>query len=205
MTNVASLERGQQGYAYLALLGFVAVAGIGLAVLAQVWSTASQRERERELLFIGQQYRKAIASYYDESPGAKQYPRSLDDLLDDKRFPTPTRHLRRLYLDPMSGSSEWGLVLHQEWIIGVYSLSEARPIKTAQFSPQDAAFVDAEHYTDWRFVHKLEGVQAAGSAQAIGAAQANTTRVSASGELVLQSTGTPPPHGRTRPLAPTAP
>jgi hypothetical protein len=49
MTNVAPLDRGQQGYAYLALLGFVAVAGIGLAVLALVWSTASQREREREL------------------------------------------------------------------------------------------------------------------------------------------------------------
>jgi hypothetical protein len=96
-------------------------------------------------------------------------------------------------------------VLHQEWIIGVYSLSEARPIKTAQFSPQDAAFVDAEHYTDWRFVHKPEGVQAAGSAEAIGAAQANTAPVSPSGELLLQSTGTPLQQGRTRPLAPTAP
>jgi hypothetical protein len=49
------LKRGETGFAYLVLLGFVAVAGIGLAALAQVWSTAAQREREAELLFIGHQ------------------------------------------------------------------------------------------------------------------------------------------------------
>jgi len=205
MTNVALQGQAERGYAYLALLGFVAVAGIGLAVLAQVWSAASQRERERELLFIGNQFRAAIASYYEQSPGVKQYPRSLEELLDDKRFPTPTRHLRRLYLDPMSGSREWGLALHQDWIIGVHSLSETRPIKTAQFSLQDAGFVDAKHYTDWRFVHKSEGAQPAASVGAMGTAEANTTPVSVSGGLVLQSAGSPSPRGGPLPSASPAP
>ena len=163
-----------EGYAYLFVLGLVALIGIGLAVVAQVWSTASQREREQELLFIGHQFRAAIRSYYDASPGAKQYPRSIADLLEDKRSPTVVRHLRRPYVDPMTGKNEWGLVRQGDWIVGVYSLSTAKPIKSALFAADDVAFADAATYADWRFIHQPGGPQQAG-APAGGAVSPNVT------------------------------
>jgi type II secretory pathway pseudopilin PulG len=196
-----SLRRRVGGFAYLILLGFVAVAGIALAALAQVWSTAAQREREAELLFIGHQFRAAIGSYYEQSPGAKQYPRSLEELLADPRFPQAKRHLRRLYVDPMTGKSEWGLVRHQDWVIGVHSLSEARPLKTALFEPEDAAFVDSGTYADWRFVFKPAESQSAAQAAATRAGDAKLPTMSPTGEEVLQTTPTGPAPGSIRPGA----
>ena len=63
-------------------------------------SHATQREKEAELLFRGEQYREAIASYYKKE---QRYPQSLEELLEDKRYPMPVRHLRRLYRDPSPG------------------------------------------------------------------------------------------------------
>ena len=48
------------GFTYVGLLIAVAVLGVGLAAVGQVWSTAAAREKERELLFVGNQYRAAI-------------------------------------------------------------------------------------------------------------------------------------------------
>jgi type II secretory pathway pseudopilin PulG len=69
-----------KGFTYLGLLIAVALMGIGLALIGDVWSTTVKRERERELLFVGAQFRQAIRRYYDGSPGVKQYPRKLEDL-----------------------------------------------------------------------------------------------------------------------------
>jgi type II secretory pathway pseudopilin PulG len=192
---------GEAGYAYLFMLAFMGIAGLGLSALAQVWSTASQRDREAELLFAGGQFRAAIASYYEQSPGAKQYPRSLDELLEDKRFPVPKRHLRRIYLDPMTGRRDWGEIRYDQWIIGVHSLSQARPFKTALFALDDAAFVGMERYTDWRFVYKPAGFQSAALAAVRGAEDAKPPPVPIAGEVVLQSAQLPPsqPRDRSRP------
>ena len=37
----------------------------------------------------------------------------LEELLADRRFPTPQRHLRQLYDDPFTGRPDWELVLGQ--------------------------------------------------------------------------------------------
>jgi type II secretory pathway pseudopilin PulG len=190
-SNAPVMGGMQGGYAYALVLAFVAVTGLGLASLAQTWSTAAQREREAELLFVGQQFRAAIASYYDQSPGAKQFPRSLDELLQDQRFPTPKRHLRRLYRDPMTGTREWGLVRYEQWIVGVHSTSEARPFKTAWFDLQDEAFTGTERYADWRFVHTPAGFQSAALAALRGAQEAAPPPMPLSGEVVLQSASVP--------------
>ena len=190
------------GYAYLFVLGLVALIGIGLAVVAQVWSTAGQREREQELLFTGHQFRAAIRSYYDASPGAKQYPRSIADLLEDKRSPTVVRHLRRPYVDPMTGKNEWGLVRQGDWIVGVYSLSTAKPIKSALFAADDVAFADAASYADWRFIHQPGGAQQAG-APAGGAVSPNVTPQRVSTDAPTLPAGAPvTPGGGPSPQAP---
>jgi type II secretory pathway pseudopilin PulG len=145
----------QQGFTYLALMIIVAVMGAGLAAIGELYSHAAQREKERELLFVGHQFRQAIAGYYEKSPGAKAYPRSLDDLLEDKRFPMPQRHLRRLYPDPMTGKADWGLLEMPggAGIMGVHSLSEERPLKSAGFAAADQGFEDAETYAKWTFIY----------------------------------------------------
>jgi len=109
-------------------------------------------EKEKELLFIGGQFRKAINSYYESSPsGAKIYPASLEDLLLDRRYPNIKRHLRKLYLDPVTGTPEWGLVKQQGRIVGIYSLSTSEPIKVAGFGADDQSFKGAASYRNWIF------------------------------------------------------
>jgi type II secretory pathway pseudopilin PulG len=149
----------QRGFTYLGMLVIVALLGFGLAAFGELYSHASQREKERELLFIGNQFRDAIASYYNKSPGAKVYPKKLDDLVEDKRFPMPQHHLRRVYSDPMTRKAEWGLVeAPGGGFMGVHSLSEETPIKSADFSAKDAAFADAENYTKWMFTYSPTGL-----------------------------------------------
>jgi hypothetical protein len=112
------------------------------------------------LLFAGHQYRQAIARYYLAGP--RQYPRALADLLKDPRRPGTERYLRRLYPDPLTGGSEWGLVRGPDGgIQGVYSLSKDRPLKSAGFRPRDRELLGASSYTDWKFLHTPQAVPTA--------------------------------------------
>lgn len=142
----------QRGFTYLGLMFLIAFIGIGLAKAGMLWQTEVQREREKELLFIGEQYAMAIGSYYESTPsGLKQYPASLEDLLQDNRFPVVRRHLRKLYRDPVTGGEEWGMVKQQGRITGIYSLSLQRPLKKSGFPFAWAAFADAGSYAGWQF------------------------------------------------------
>ena len=129
----------------------VAILAGGLGLVGQVWHTAAMRDKEAELLFIGNQYRKAIEHYY--LTGQRQYPRALADLIKDPRRPTTERYLRRIYADPITGKEEWGLLKAPDGgILGVYSLSEKKPLKSANFRPLEKDFENAVKYSDWKFV-----------------------------------------------------
>jgi type II secretory pathway pseudopilin PulG len=142
----------QRGFTYLTALFMIAILSGGLALVGEVWHTQTQREREAELLFAGHEYRKAIERYYLTGP-QRQYPRTLEDLLKDPRRPGTERYLRKLYRDPITGG-EWGLVKAPDGgILGVHSLSEAKPLKTGGFKVRDAAFENAQRYADWKFIH----------------------------------------------------
>jgi type II secretory pathway pseudopilin PulG len=148
------IGRQQHGFTYLGVLIAIALIGLALGLAGEVWHVAVKREKEKQLLFIGHQFRQAIQLYYYASPGAvKQYPASLDDLLKDPRYPAIRRYLRRIYADPMTGKAEWGLVKGPgNGIMGVYSLSEKEPIKQGNFLLQDAEFEGKTRYQDWKFV-----------------------------------------------------
>lgn len=162
------VRRKQNGVTYLGLLFAVALAGVALAATGLLWSTERQREREQELLFAGNQLRQAIASYYIRSPGlVKRYPAKLDDLLKDDRMLSVRRHLRRIYVDPITSLREWGVVMAPEGgVMGVYSLSSAKPLKQAGFSARDAGFEGAARYSEWKFVYRpvLTSVDGKGTA-----------------------------------------
>lgn len=131
----------------------MAILGAGLAVLGTLWSTAAKREKEAELLYIGEQYQQALASYYRASPGSvKRYPSNLDLLLADNRFPHVVRHLRRIWRDPMTGAALWGVERDGSGgISGVYSLSEDQPIKQANFGPSREHLTGTMSYRHWVF------------------------------------------------------
>lgn len=147
-------RRPTQGLTYLWVLLIVAVLGWGLAAAAQLWTTAAAREKERELLFVGEQFRRAIASYYESTPQPmKQFPRMLTDLIEDRRFPIPRRHLRRLYADPISGSRDWGLVLTADkTVMGVYSKGRGTAFRT---SVPKAVTHEGDGYGRWQFVYVI--------------------------------------------------
>ena len=133
----------QRGFTYLGFLLFVALAGAGLAAYSELASHAAQREKEAELLFRGEQYRDAIASYYKK----------------EQRYPMPVRHLRRLYKEPITGQDEWGLVeAPGGGVMGVYSPSEDAPIKSGNFSVGNQEFAEAAKYADWKFIHSPPGL-----------------------------------------------
>ena len=127
----------QSGMAYLGILFLVAAISVSLGVVSQNEDTQLRREKELDWLFIGKQYQKAIASYYDQSPnGLKEFPTSIEDLQLDKRFIVPVRHLRKPYRDPVNSNQDWELVKNQEdKIIGVYSVS-LEPILSTKVSAE---------------------------------------------------------------------
>jgi hypothetical protein len=63
------------------------------------------------------------------------------------------RHLRKVFVDPVTGKAEWGLVLIGDRIVGVHSLSEQKPIKQANFEAEVIHFANAENYTQWVFTY----------------------------------------------------
>jgi type II secretory pathway pseudopilin PulG len=151
----------QKGFTLAGALILIAVLGAGMAAYGEIASHAAQREKEQELLFVGNQFRQAIGAYYERTPGAvKRFPQTLEELLQDKRHAMPQRHLRRMYADPMTGKPQWGLIdAPGGGVMGVYSLSEAQPIKSGGFAARDGAFEDAARYSDWRFSYSPALIQ----------------------------------------------
>jgi len=139
--------RRESGLTYLVVLFFVAASSAMLAATAIIWSHERQRQKEEELIWIGNQFREAIGLYYQRTPGAvKRYPEKLEDLLEDKRYLTVARYLRQIYRDPMTGKAQWDLVpAPGGGIIGVRSTSTATPIRILE---------TAGSYNDWTFTYQ---------------------------------------------------
>lgn len=143
----------------LAILGMVGAAGLKMGTLLQ------RAAAEEELLEIGAQFSDALRSYAAATPqGKPPQPNSLQDLLKDPRFPNPRRHLRKIFVDPVTGKAEWGIVWLGEkekiGVIGVYSLSDAKPLKVANFDIRFQNMENKEKISDWKFgMAGGEGVQ----------------------------------------------
>lgn len=170
----ASAIRSVRGFTYTGLLIVLIVIGISLGAAGKYWQNVVLRDKEEELLFRGDQYRIAIERYYYSLPGRPQYPPSIDDLLQDGRTAVGKRHLRRKYLDPMTGE-DFELVRDQlsKRITGVYSKSEKTPLKQANFPDQYVNFEGKEKYSDWQF---LAMIQTALTSTARPRSQAPTTK-----------------------------
>lgn len=147
----------QSGFAYMALLVVIFSSLLVLTrAMPDIYQTA-KREREAQLFFVGEQYQRAIQSFHENSFVAiKRYPQSLNELLVDERSFKASHHLRQRYLDPVTQTNDWGLVLNeQSQIMGVYSRSQDKLLKT-YFNSERVIVSNpsgAQQYSDLKFVY----------------------------------------------------
>lgn len=157
LSSGADRKVGEGGFTFIGLMVIVSIIGIGLLAVGEVWHTARQREKEQALLFVGDQFRRAIKSYHAHTPAAARgqpYPMSLEDLLKDPRSPSTQRYLRKIYTDPITGETDWGVLRNQNGaIVGVFSRSEETPLKQNNFRPSNAEFEGKARYSEWVFMY----------------------------------------------------
>ncbi len=149
------MQRGERGFIYAALLLALAVMAAGSAVFASYWSEVVKREREQALMRIGTEFVRAIEAYYEGSTGTvKAYPPTLDALLEDARYLQVRRHLRKIPRDPITLSTDWGLVPAPDGgLMGVYSRSEQAPLRQTQWPAWVQVRGTPGRYVDVRFVY----------------------------------------------------
>jgi len=145
----------QSGFTYLGLIIFVAIIGLVGAATLKIGSLLQRAAAEEELLEIGAAFSAALDSYAAATPrGASPYPPSLAELLKDPRSPAVLRHLRKVYVDPLTGKAEWGIVYlgsGETGVVAIHSLSTARPLKIANFDSRFKGLDNKEIVSEWRF------------------------------------------------------
>lgn len=195
-TGRSVTDRRQAGFSLLGLLFLVAGLGVGLAAVGTLWHTAVKRDKERELLFIGNEYRLAIESFWEvplPSGTPRRLPRELKELVSDPRFPHTVRHLRRIYRDPMTGNNNWGLIKEPDGTIsGVHSLSDEEPMKKAGFEAGNAAFEGKDTYSDWVFSFKPSQKTDQNQDSTKEKSQPQRNQAQSSGNEASQANGTRP-------------
>ncbi len=201
--------KNQRGATLMIVLVLVVIVGLSAGIAGSTWKTVMQRAREEQLLWVGEQYRRAIESYVSHRGVTGQaggggiqsirlgqsdeeknraaaflgYPNSLEDLLKDPRSLQTVRHIRRLYKDPMTGEDFELVLAPGNRIKGVRSTSKEEPFKKDGFPAEYDNFKDADSYQKWEFVYSTTS---------------SATRNSTSGA----SGGTPTPPGTTSPNPP---
>ena len=144
------------GFTYIALLIIVAMIAAGATAALGAGAAIQQRESEAELLKIGLEFRQAMQSYTDATPaGQPTEPRELTELLRDPRYPGVRRHLRRIYPDPLTGQTEWGIVRSPDGrISGIHSLSKTPTIRQTGFPAGLEGLEKAETHDAWIFAYQ---------------------------------------------------
>jgi type II secretory pathway pseudopilin PulG len=147
-------SRRQGGFTYLGLIILVTVIGMVGAATLKIGALMQRAQAEEELLDIGAAFSAALQSYAAATPaGQPLQPPSLQELLKDPRTPALRRHLRKIFVDPVTGSTEWGImyVTDRLGVVAVYSLSPARPLKIGNFDARFTGFEGKLHLSDWKF------------------------------------------------------
>ena len=94
----------QSGYVLLALMLTMTLILVALALEAPRIGQQIKREKEEELVHRGKDYATAVKRFVHKNGG--RYPTSVDQLENTNRI----RFLRKKYVDPMTGDSDWKMV-----------------------------------------------------------------------------------------------
>lgn len=153
---------GQRGYSFVELLVVTAILFILASAVMPLAQVTAQRQREVELRAALRQMRTAIDKFKDAvdqqriaatelKPGSEGYPPDLETLVEgvpmqNDQSGVKLKFLRRIPIDPMTNSTEWGMRSYQDrpdattWggqsVFDVYTKSEATAL-------------DGTKYRDW--------------------------------------------------------
>jgi type II secretory pathway pseudopilin PulG len=191
---VANPSRCEAGFTYVGLVVFVAILGMVGAATLKVDGLLRRAAAEQELLEIGAAFSAALRSYAAATPqGFAPLPPTLQDLLKDPRFPGTRRHLRKIFVDPVTGGTEWGIQYlgDRVGVLAVYSLSQAQPLKVANFDARFPHFENKEHLSEWKFT--------AGEGVAVAPPPAPVTTPPAAPALAPALPAEPPPEAPPQP------
>ncbi len=96
----------QRGYALMMVMFMAALMVLGAMTAELSIKTQGRREKEKELIWRGNQYDRAIRLYYKKKG---RFPTSLDDLTKDE--PGLPHFIRKAYKDPMNNEDgTWRLI-----------------------------------------------------------------------------------------------
>ena len=103
---------GNSGQSGFTLAGVIVIMTIMMIVVAytvpRMWSTVLKRERERQTIYVMQQYAKAITEFRLKNQTFPTSPQQLKDA----RSPRMIRGVKGEYIDPLTGEVDW-LVIPQ--------------------------------------------------------------------------------------------
>ena len=99
-------RRSQGGYAILLVLFFVTLMLLATISIAPNILTEGRREKEKEMIWRGNQYARGVKMYYRKTG---KFPTSMDDLIKPKLG--SLRFMRQAYKDPMNAKDgDWRLI-----------------------------------------------------------------------------------------------
>ena len=155
-------QRPDRGYTFVELLVVVTILIILASAVLPLAQVTSQRQREGELRRSLREMRTAIDKFKDGvdtgqiplselGPGSEGYPPDLETLVDGVTAANDAtgrklKYLRRIPMDPMTNSSDWGLRSYQD-----------KPDSTSWggqnvfdvYSKANGTALDGTKYRDW--------------------------------------------------------
>jgi type II secretory pathway pseudopilin PulG len=106
MMNQAPIRRrpAEEGYILIWVIFLLVIFSISLSIAVPAISKEIERDRERETMERGKQYRRAVQLYYKKFHA---YPPNVNALVNTNDI----RFLRKKYVDPMTGKDDWKPIL----------------------------------------------------------------------------------------------
>ena len=152
------LFRSSDGFTYIAALFMVVIMGIMLGAVGQSMRVIIQREKEKELIFRGLQYRDAIERWSKKGVPLRDLKDLVEPTVSSNIDRSKDRLLRKLYKDPMTGDGKWKTLPNPpdpiQGIYGVASNSNDEPFKQGNFPEIIKNFEGKKKYSEWEFIYK---------------------------------------------------
>jgi len=121
VSDLVARRRSEGGYTLVALLAMMTVLALFAMAVAPSVQQQSQRDREQEAIFRGEQVADAIRAYYRyrsgimRAQGAQALPTSMDQLLEGIPVPGGSKNRQILRAsaarDPLTIEGEWRYIL----------------------------------------------------------------------------------------------
>src|SRR6185369_3121867 len=152
------LFRSSDGFTYIAALFMVVIMGIMLGAVGQSMRVIMKREKEKELIFRGLQYRDAIERWSKKGVPLRDLKDLVEPTVSSNIDRSKDRLLRKLYKDPMTGDGKWKTLPNPpdpiQGIYGVASNSNDEPFKQGNFPEIIKNFEGKKKYSEWEFIYK---------------------------------------------------